>query len=338
MRPVETRALRLTAAFLLLVALGPGCSGGHSEGAQPQTMAVVDVAVDSVRVGSIPEVLEATGRTRVLRQANVGSPIEGKLTSLHVLEGDAVLRDAVIAVVQTKESLAASTGAELLLSRARTPEEKSRAEAALERARQNETSLEVRAPFDGVVVSRAVNEGEFVTPGATLVTILDLKSLYFVAKIPARDLPHVKLGQGATVEFQSWPGKSWRCQVVNIQSQIDPAGQVAEVRLQFQSVSPELRSDLFGQARIVLAEHRGALLVPSRAVLRDDETGSHTVVESVGDSLGVIRGVTVGVRTQDTVEISGPGIRPGMHLVVEGHYGLPDSTRIRVAKAPDARG
>jgi RND family efflux transporter MFP subunit len=334
MRRIRTGATLV----LLLAALALGCSRGQGQGTPSETKPVVDVELDRVRVGSIPEVLEATGRTKVLRQANIGSPVEGKITSLRVLEGDPTRRDAVIAVVQTKESLAAATGAELLVSRARTPEDKARAEQALERARQNETSIEVRAPFDGVVVSRAVNEGEFVTPGATLVTILDLKSLYFVAKIPARDLPHVHLGQEATVDFQSWPGKSYRCRVANIQSQIDPADQMAEVRLQFQSVSPELRSDLFGSVRIVVAEHQGVLIVPSKAVLRDDETGSHSVVEALGDSLGVIRAVRVGVQTQDAVEISGPGIRPGMHVVVEGHYGLPDSTRIRPAKAQDARG
>ena len=88
---------------------------------------------------------------------------------------------------------------------------------------------------------------------------------------------------------------------------------------------------MFGDAEIVLKRHSAALLVPDGAVLRDDETGQHTVVEAVGDSLGVVRTVEIGVETPDTVEIRGAGLRPGMHIVVEGQYGLPDSTSIRVA-------
>jgi multidrug efflux pump subunit AcrB len=74
MRLVETHACRLVAALLLLAGLASGCGRGQGEGTQPDTRPVVDVTVDSIRVGSIPEVLEATGRTKVLRQANVGSP------------------------------------------------------------------------------------------------------------------------------------------------------------------------------------------------------------------------------------------------------------------------
>jgi multidrug resistance efflux pump len=91
-----------------------------------------------------------------------------------------VKQGQVIAVVATKEALAALTGAELLRSRAQTAEEKARADAVLALAQRNNTALEIHAPFDGVIVARALNEGEFVTAGGALATIIDLRSLYFL--------------------------------------------------------------------------------------------------------------------------------------------------------------
>lgn len=309
-----------------------GNSENESEESEATVAPIVEVKIDSVRLGAIPEVITATGMTKVLRQENISSPIEGKVTSLRVLEGDALKAGQIVAIVETKEGLAAVTGAELLLARAQTNEEKVRAEKALELAKRNKTALEIRAPFDGVVVSRSLNEGEFVSAGGALATVIDLRSLYFFAKLPARELARVKLGQEATVNFQSWPDKSFHCRVENIKPQIDPLAQMAEVRLRFFSPASELRSEMFGAAEIMVGEHANALLVPDAAVLRDDETGIHTIVEAVGDSIGVIREIEIGIQTPATVEISGAGIHAGTHIIIEGHYGLPDSTRIRIPK------
>jgi len=321
-----------TLILIILNLFFSACSKSESEEAQKSVTPVVEVKIDSVRLGTIPETVGLTGATKVLRQENIGSPIDGKVTSLRVLEGDAVKRGQVIAVVETKESLAAMTGAQMLLGRAQTAEEKTRAESALQLAQKQTTALEIRAPFDGVVVSRALNEGEFVAAGGALATVIDLRSLYFIAKAPARELARLKLGQEATVNFQSWPEKNFRCRVDNLKPQIDPVAQMAEVRLRFLSVYPELRSDMFGNADIVIGQHHDVFLVPDQAVVRDDETGVHTIVEAVGDSLGVIREVEIGIETPTTVAIAGEAIRAGMHIIVEGHYGLPDSTHIHIER------
>ena len=194
-------------AGLAVLAASVGCSDGQGQVASSDEAArpVVEVKIDSVRLGSIPEVLRATGSTQALRRENVGSPVDGKVTALRVLEGDRVRRGDVLAEVETKESVAARTGAQLLVTRAQSDEALRRAEADLERAQHDATTLEIRAPFDGVVQARAVNDGEFVSAGGTLVTVLDLSSLCFVARLPVRDLPRVAVGQEASVGFESAP-------------------------------------------------------------------------------------------------------------------------------------
>ena len=74
-RPVSGTLAVLAAGLLG----GGGCSRPQA-GTESQSGAVVpvvEVRLDSVRTGSIPEILVATGSTRALRQEAVCSPVEG---------------------------------------------------------------------------------------------------------------------------------------------------------------------------------------------------------------------------------------------------------------------
>ena len=88
-------------SVLLLAACGRG-GGEPAESRDEAARPVVRVRIDSVRVGSIPELLRTTGATRALRQENVSSPVDGKVNALRVLEGDRVRVGDVIAVVETR--------------------------------------------------------------------------------------------------------------------------------------------------------------------------------------------------------------------------------------------
>jgi hypothetical protein len=107
---------------------------------------------------------------------------------------------------------------------------------------------------------------------------------------------------------------------------------MAEVRLRFLTPLPSCA------ARCSQRRHRDrqpseCFARAGQSGLRDDESGVYTIVEAAGDSIGVIHQVEIGIETPETVEIFGNGIYSGMHLIVEGHYGLPDS-RIHVVNKP----
>jgi RND family efflux transporter MFP subunit len=328
---------RWPVAVLVSVAFATGCSRSGSETGEAAPHPVVEVRIDSVRVGAVAATVRAPGATRALRQELVAAPVDGQLAALDVLPGERVRAGAVLARLETKESVAARAGAEMLLSQASTPEARSRAEADLERATRSATVLEVRAPFDAAVVARAANPGEYVAAGGPLFNLVDLSSLCFVARVTARDLGRIHPGEPAHVDFETVPVRRVDARVESINPQLDPAAQTAEVRLRFTPQPPaDLHAEMFGIVTIVVGGKDAALLVPHAALLRDDATGEHTLVEAVGDTLGIVRHVEIGLEADDVVEVEGAGVRSGMHVVVEGHYGLPDSTRLRVAGHTDA--
>jgi multidrug efflux pump subunit AcrA (membrane-fusion protein) len=320
----------------LWVVWASGCASHADRDADDTPHAVVDVQIDSVRVATVAAEVQLAGTTQALRQETVGAPIPGRVAAFQVLEGDAVQAAQVVARIETEESAAALRGAERLLDDATGDAARSRAQDELARARAARTWVDVRAPFDGVVSVRHLHEGEWSAAGAPILTVVDLHSLVFVGRAPAPVLARLRTGQEAGLRFPGVPDRSYRARVEAIAPALDPESQTAAVRCRILDGDAGLRADLFGSAAVVVDVRRDAACVPARALRRDDETGACDVVEAVGDSLAVVRAVQTGVESGGLVEITGGAVRPGMHVLVVGAHGLPDSTRIRAVAADAA--
>jgi HlyD family secretion protein len=97
------------------------------------------------------------------------------------------------------------------------------AQAAAQQAEANLALLDVQlaklsvyAPVAGTVVSRNVEPGEFVQPGATVLTLADLSSLTITVFVPEDRYGEISLGQPAQVNVDSFPGASFSAHVTYI--------------------------------------------------------------------------------------------------------------------------
>jgi multidrug efflux pump subunit AcrA (membrane-fusion protein) len=325
--------------ILFLCALLPGCTNRHAEeddAASSALTPVVAVKTAEVTRGTIGVFVTATGRTDAIRREKILAPIGGTLVSLNVLEGKAVRRGDVVAVIQPRETRSAIIGAEALLRSARTDTEREEAQRALQLARSTQNTIDVHATVDGVVATRNVGEGELVTENAELMTIVDQSTIVFVADVPLKDLSSVRTGERADVSVQSLPELRFDASVDAIHPQSDLQSQTVKVRLRFRGLAGEawrkLKTEMSGVARIQIGLHENVLLVPKTALLRNDETGAFSIVVMTPDSLARALPVIVSGRTDSTAEVSGTGLSAGMPVIVEGNYALPDSTRVSVVR------
>jgi RND family efflux transporter MFP subunit len=223
-----------------------------------------------------------------------------------------------------------------MLRMATTPEQKAEAERILHLARTTQNNVVVTAKFDGYVSTRSVSEGELVAENAELMTIVDLSTVDFMADVPLRDLAAVAVGRHASVSFPAFQGKVFPAIVDAINPQTDIQSQTVKARLRFLHLAEDLRAmlrtDMNGSASIVTGLHPRAFFVPKAALLRNDEENTYAVVTVTPDSLALRIPVDVGIRTDSTAEIRGPGIRNGMKVITEGHYSLSDSTRVMISQ------
>ncbi len=129
---------------------------------------------------------------------------------------------------------ALQTGAESLQVQA-AAKAVEQATAALEQAKTNvasaqarlntiETQLEkitVYAPMDGIVLTRNVEPGEFVQPGAVAFAMANLDELTITVYVPEDQYGNISLGQSATITADSFPGESFDAVVIHIADQAE---------------------------------------------------------------------------------------------------------------------
>jgi HlyD family secretion protein len=93
-----------------------------------------------------------------------------------------------------------------------------RVRAQLAEAESNRADLIVRAPFDGTIITRSAEPGEYLQAGTAIVTLLDLTKVYLRGYIPQGQIGRVAVGQPARVYLDSNPTKPIAAEV----SRIDP--------------------------------------------------------------------------------------------------------------------
>lgn len=290
---------------------------------------VVDVKTSAVRSGSIEETVDVTGSTSAQREAQLRSPITGVIVRFTLLNGDPVKRRETIAVIRTKESQASIQGAQELVRIALTPQQQEEAQQALALARKGSRDVAITAPFDGVLTMKQKNEKEVVAEGEQLASLVDMKSIVFVADVPVFRLGKIKIGQSVHVQFSTTPVLTVSGTVRRVESQANPSDQTVRVQIQLISEIPNLTSSLFGYAGIVVGKKSNALLVPATALLHNDETNVSSVMV-VTDSLARNIPVKLGIVRDSVAEVSSPALSVETKVITEGQYGLPDSTRVRV--------
>lgn len=222
----------IIAGLLALAAAGWVVSGRLGDGDQPKIgrkppadLSAAE-AVATVRVREQHAELRAAqvilrGRTEATRKVDVKAETHGRIVELAVNKGERVEKGDPLARLAAEERPARLAEAKALREQRRIEYEASRrlsqkgyraetqlaaAKAALEAASAELARAEVevrntgiQAPFDGVVVDRMAEMGDFIDKGDPIARILDLDPVLAVAQISERDVGRVAVGGPARV-------------------------------------------------------------------------------------------------------------------------------------------
>jgi HlyD family secretion protein len=91
-----------------------------------------------------------------------------------------------------------------------------RSQAQLREAEANRADLNIIAPFDGTVATRAAEPGEVVAAGTPILKIINLNQVYLRAFIPEGDIGRVRVGQSARVYLDSNPDRAIEAVVARV--------------------------------------------------------------------------------------------------------------------------
>jgi membrane fusion protein YbhG len=131
-------------------------------------------------------------------------------------------------IEQTRAAFAQAEDRYALVKKGPRREDIEQARARLEQARQSLAVTETRlgyatlvSPMSGMVLSKSIEPGEYVSAGTPVVTVADLENIWLRAYVNETDLGRVKIGQRVRVTTDTYPGKSYQGHVSFISSQAE---------------------------------------------------------------------------------------------------------------------
>lgn len=224
--------------------------------------------------------------------------------------------------------------------------------AALSKAERNLSYATITSPIDGVVIDRAVEEGQTVAAGfetPTLFTIAaDLTQMQVVADVDEADIGGVEEGQRVSFTVDAYPNDVFEGRVTQIRlgststssSTTTSSTTVVtyEVVISAQNPDLKLKPRLTANITIYTLDKQGVLSVPSRAlrfmpevplisaedVVKDCE-GEHKLWTKEGNTFTahpVQTGISNGIKTEII-----SGIAEGAQVISEANLGLSDTAQ-----------
>jgi len=349
----------------------PGGPGGAPRAVGSVVLSRADI--HKVAPGVIEAGIAISGSLRPIETVSVRARLEGDLVALNVREGDFVRAGAVLAefeaseqeaalrsaqadelaaktesgtaqwnLEQTKELFKAGAVAErelraaeqtALTAQARLAAAESRVRAAQSVARDTK----VTSPVSGIVEHRNVENGERVSRGAELFTVVRSDVLELTASVPARRAS--ALTRGLEVRFTA-DGRNIQGRVARVSPTIDLQSQSVTVFVQVPNANGTLKGNTFATGQIIERSLGGQLVIPQSAVRQTaTSAGGQIFVWKVAGGTLERADVKLGIvdEARGVVQVTA-GLAPGDEIVV-GNVGLLGvGMQVQIIGAENARG
>ncbi len=167
--------------------------------------------------------LEAARKKEAASVAQVGQAKTGvEAAQGGVRAAQSQLAEARSHVSETQARLASARSApqQIAVSKAQVDvadAQAAQAQAAVDQAGLVLSYAQITAPESGRVTNKTVEEGAYVQPGQTLMTLVPA-DLWVVANFKETQLSHIQPGQPVRVEVDAYPGKEFAAHVDSIQA------------------------------------------------------------------------------------------------------------------------
>jgi RND family efflux transporter MFP subunit len=310
----------------------------------PPTIAASDLKTLPVRERTDSTVTAWPGTVAAKTKTLLSAQVAARVLEVKVQEGDRVKKGAVLVLLDRQEIEARLKQAEaewsgatarrtqteadyqrmklLIEEEVVTRQQMEASEAAYQTAQAQEEAARrqvdaakilldftaVTAPFDGQVVRKEIDPGEFAVPGRPLVALEATDRFRLEASVPVAEGDRLRRGEAREVEITGLP--PMQGVVDEIVPAADPATRTVVVKLLLPSGMP-IRSGMFGRLILPGSEAKG-IFIPKRVVR---EIGQLETVRVLEGGKVVTRHIQTGREIGEEVEVLS-GLLPDDQIVL----------------------
>ena len=266
-------------------------------------------------------------------------------------QAEAENRDATVSLKRTQDLVARKFLPDSALDQAKARADRASAgvasgKAGLAAATANSNNArvavdytQIRAPFDGIILSKSANVGDLVTPFSSaadskgaVVSMADMTTLEVEADVAESSLSKIQVGQPAEITLDALPDARFRGSVSRMVPTVDRAKATVMTKVRFDAIDPRVLPEMSAKVSFlsqpITAEQQKPLTAvsPDALVQRD----GRTIVLVVRDGKAVEVAVTPGSRIADLTAITGE-VKTGEKAVLKPGPELKNGALVKLA-------
>lgn len=322
----------------------------------PQTVSTTKATVQEWQ----PQI-EAVGSLRAVNGSDLSFEVSGIVKEIHFNSGDDVEAGALLMALRSDDDAgklrALQATAELneinyqrdqqqfkikAVSQATVDADAANLKNAQAQVAEQEAIVEkkfLRAPFAGRLGVRAVDIGQFVGAGTTIVTLQALDPIYVDFFLPQQKLNQIKLDQELVAKVDTYPDRTFPGVISAINPKVDASTRNVQVRATLKNPDRALLPGMYATVDIAAGQSQRYVTLPQTAVTYNPYGETVFIVE---DDSKVTNGtphlvahqtfVTAGPTRGDQVAIL-TGITDGQTVVTAGQVKLRNGTTVLIDNA-----
>ncbi len=369
--PLRRSGASAVAALALSMFVFAGCSGKPAENARPARSEVrFPVETATVAARKVEYSVRAVGSIEAFEQVAVTARVAGVVERVRFREGDSVTAETPLAEIEPERYRLATEAARAALAKAqataaeaknglerrqavnvKNPDlvraeevdawrtrvasaaaEIQQAQTALSLAELNQRDAIVRSPLAGVIQTRGIETGQYVSPGTEIATLVRRDPLLLRFRVPQNEATPLAPGMAARFTLREGSDRTFTARLRLVGAAADSRDRMVAVTADVDDPSRnELRPGTFVEVEVPVGGEAAAAVIPQTAIRPSEHGFLAFVVE--GD-VARERVLELGLRTAEgDVEVR-QGLAVGELLVVRGAEALRDGARVDLERKP----
>lgn len=348
----------LAVAVVLGGVFGFGAFRGYMIGKFMSSMGVPVQTVSTTKadIAEWQPQMRAVGTLRAVRGADLSAQVSGIVSEIHFESGsdasegmllvklmdaddvaklNALRASAALAKItyeRDSQQFKAQTVSKQALDADEQNLKNAEAQVAQQQALVNYKSI--RAPFAGRLGIRQVDVGQYLSPGAAVVTLQALDPIFFDFWVPQQALQVIRVGQQIALETDTYAGQTFAGAISAINPKVDPDTRNVQVRAALQNPDRKLLPGMYASVNVRFGETQPYVTLPQTAISYNPYGNMVYVVEHQGvgkdgqpQLIAHQKFVTTGETRGDQVAIL-TGVNDGDEVVTAGQNKLRNGSSI----------
>lgn len=325
-------------------------------GALPQEVAPpqepILVKVYKVQKREFEDTLPALGTVKGFKEIDLKFETSGVVDSFNFKEGERVEEGEIIVTINQKDALLKLKYNEIELEKhqklydigAIVKSKLDQVKLELESAKRELDKTYLYATRSGVLGTKDVEIGEYITPNDKVATLIDDKEVFVEIGVVERDIGKIKVGQSAKITVDTYPDTEFTGTVDNVSPIIEGKSRTQSAKIKIKNPKGQLLPGMFARASCAVYKTTDAVVILNTALDKTEEGYVVYVVKKTEEAkeetkeeqgIAEARPINIDYRASEFFVVK-EGLEEGEFVVVETQEKLKDGYKVIITETEEA--